>query len=989
MFSGKEQEPLKVLKTILISLLCICLMLPSVTAFAEEGQVTDVSSAEGVDTALTGEAVGVTPERVSASISSFSTAVKALAPATADFTTLDVYMERLSALTSTVSGGLVILRMMGIMKDAQTAALYDILGEITSVQESLVNMQKELDALVSQLIDIAVDEKEIDRQTTARDLLSYWRTFKDTYVNPLQAYAEEYQGKINNALRAWWNNESHDGVRVLYTDYNGETVLTYSRLAYDEGFPKQADNGEIVLAESSYGLPAEYMPATSEVLFNIDTYAEDFRVLLGKAFVAAADDGKLDASDAFYTEWNKLNPERKPYVARDYADDFLSTIIYHLACETMSTDENNLWVIDLVNAYTNFCDNILEVDTGINALINVQYYTHGFEKEVKGTINEICDAMVVTAGYYGTLALNAASQDNMQPLAKKQTLQEKWVNTILKLDDKRNTALTGHDNYCYVAGGLVRYDRIQARSTVTFVYMDERDYESFSYSPWIFANYDHGTQITMPAILNDVTSVMLYHQFLAQNTGGAEFRNYLHACGTGTPEPGQDFQFMTNCRGTQTFALSDGLEMGWSLVSGTYFYGSGPFQINRNNPSKIEDEYFVLHDKLVVDYLDPKTGTVSVNQIAGARAAYEEDHCYWFTDEMHFFWKNTAVDWKITRETIEHWLEDETKITKVYTVSTPIHILAVDALKLEEYPEDSPLKAFGQGYIEPEPVEPDKYYSTAKWDSVDRNKLNLYKEVDQAALPEGINSKIELELNRAEKEGKNIVLSDAEKSDLEKQIETMLLDLQEEMMSNNSLEYIDAFGINGNQKAMTALVNAVIPEGMDFFDNNIDVMLSNTNVIAKYEPWVALHFSEEDGKIVPVLNPGFLVTPILVAWGPYDEDCSFFEISGDVMKELGLTMDLRIPAVSAGDKKSLTVIHYDNVKNLNKLETVQLDVLGSGTDKYVKLTVTSCSPFELDLSAETPATGDPNSMTFWIILMAFAALTITAGALMLRQKRKS
>ncbi|MBR3262223.1 MAG: hypothetical protein IKF93_03825 [Lachnospiraceae bacterium] len=981
----------KILRTILISLLIFSLIIPSVTAFAEESQPTDVTFAEGVDTPLMGEYSAVSPEQVNNAIAAYAKAIGDLAKDVSDVSTLEAVMTRLGGLTSLAGGGIAVLKMMGIIKDPTTAMLTKILGEIVSIQQSLVVMDQKLDALAQQLIDIAVDQKEIDRQNTARQLLSYWRDFKHNYVEPLQLYAEEYQGIINNALKNWWESESHDGIRVLYTNYKDEIVLTYSRSKYDAGFPTTADNGETVLPESSFGLPAEYMPQTSQTEFHIDTYAEDFRPLLASAFVKAADDGKLEASEAFYEEWNILDSESKLAAAAEYSDDFLSSIIYQISCKTMSTNENNLWVINVMNAYSNYCSNILDTDNGINALLNVQYYTHGFEGEIRDAVLEICDSMVATAGYYGTFALNVASQDSMQSLANKQALQQKWVDTVLQLENKKKTSLTGHDNFCYIAGGLLKYDKLQTRSTVTFCYRDYgyQAFQSFSCSPWTFAKND-GTETSLPTLLNSVSSLVLYHQFLPQRKESEyqveTFLQYLNSHNTGAPDSGQNIVFMTNYVGVQIFALSDGLTMGCSAVTGDYFQTGTNYRINVDNPSKIENQYFPLHDRLMWDYLDPKNGQIHVNQIAAARAAYAENHKYWTIDEMHFFCSNNATFTYTQKD--ERKTDSELLCTRTYYITKPINILYIDAVKMDDYPQDSPLKAFDQAYMMPvEPDTPSRDFSIADWDNIDLHNLNLYQDESEIS-DEKVVEQIELEILRAKTEGKEVILSDAEKADLAEQIKAMILTLQAEMEANQSLSYSNAFGINGNEDAVTKLVNAVIPEGIALFDGNTKVMLSNTNVFAKYQPWVALHFTNKDGKMVPVLNPGFFVTPFLAVWGPYEEECNFFEISGEVMQALGLSMDVKLSAVSAGKEKTLTVIHYDNEKDLNRLDTVNADVQGSGSDKFVQLKVTSCSPFELAPLEQTPATGDNRNMALWIILMTGAAVIIAAAVILLAGKRR-
>lgn len=973
-------------KTIMAVLLCLCLFIPATAAYAQPEEPVDVMFAEGADLPLTGEVEAPTPSQINDTIAKITDAISKFSVDTSEMSMLASILTRFGGGISLAGGAFAILTMIGILKDPTTAALAKILTEIGNIQDQLKEMDKKLDAIAKELIDLATEQEEKDRQINARLLLSYWRDFKTDYIEPLQKYVAEYDGKINGAIMDWWEADTRDGIRVLYTSVEDEVKLTFSRRAYDDGFPDLADNGELVLKEESFGVPAELIPATSGIPFDVNTYADTFKEMFESAFIAAADGQELDASEVFYEKWNALDAEQKAEKAKAYANDFLDTVVYHVSCDTMSTKENNLWVIDVMNAYVNFCDNIMEPDAGINALISVQYYTHGLEGEIKDEIINLCDSMVAMAGYYGIFALNLACQDSLQSIANREALQARWVNTVEGLDNKKSTSLTGRDNFCYVAGAAVTYRHLQMKSSVTLKHYGSA-FADFSATGWKLTD-DNSQPVSMPPILDDVGSGVLFHQFLCQKKDDKEeFNNYLYNNGVNSPWSNTGVRYTTRFTGVENFALSEGIEMFCQHVLGTYFKAFEYYRINKGNSSKVEDDCFRLHDKIVVNQMNPNNGQIEVNKTAGARAAYTEAHFYWKLDEMYYFDTGLETQRTYRTEKEEHWYGDKNVYVSQFDSSLPLELLTLESVSLEEYPEDSALLAFREEFTHPaEPVSPKPVFTMVDWNRIVVDNLNLYEE-DSPALTEGILEKIDLEIARAKAEGKEVVLSESEKTQLMEQIKNELFALSGELAENPSLQYNDAFGIRDNPEATLALVNAVLPEGIEFFDSDPDLMMQNTNVKASYEPWVALHFEKQNGKYVPVINPGFDVRPILVVWGPSEESYQIFYISSEVMQELGLSMNVRLSAVSAKDAKELMVIHYDNAEDLRVLDSQKAEITGSGSERYVSVLVNSCSPFELQAeSVQSPKTGENRTDALWLILPGTFLFAGILG-MVLRRKR--
>lgn len=434
---------------------------------------------------------------------------------------------------------------------------------------------------------------------------------------------------VDLAVEDWWKQSSKVGVRVLYTmtDEGGKSMpsLTYSGNYYEDGFPETADNGESVEPDLSFGVPSECMPDTSAIRYKATTYRDLFQTEMAKAFIEAASSRKLDATEAFYAAWNGLSEDEKVIKARAYASDILNTEVYHIACEVMH--DNHLFVIEVAETYTNYCKHAMDLNSGVNAMLNAMYLTHGFEGEIRDEIESFCDAMVVRTGVYGQFALSCACQDDMMRPSERETLQQLFTTAVIKMAEKKEYAITGYDNFCYVTGTRVVLDKVTISSKYGYKRAESSYKGGFRKSDWI---------VTAPNMMNDMYSQVLYNQYKTLDQGCGSFAAYLNKYGTGVPEDYQS-QIMTKFGSTVDFSLNEGIPMVSRRILGNYFSDSGTYMINTGNSKKIENKYFQIHDKLIYDYMDMKDEELRVDQTAAARALYGESHRYWLTDEIHLF----------------------------------------------------------------------------------------------------------------------------------------------------------------------------------------------------------------------------------------------------------------------------------------------------------------------------------------------------------------
>lgn len=565
-------------------------------------------------------------DRVASAVEKFTEAVSKFTVSTFGESDLSALVTRFGGVTSAASGAISILQMAGIIKDPTKEALGEIINEMHNIQDQLKQMDNKLTVLRQELVAIAVAQEEKDRNNKTLTMLTNWNDFNTNYCEPMDKMIREYQGMVDMGLESWWKQDTGEGVRVLYTMTDENTpALTYSRNTYEEGFPELADNGELVAKDLSFGVPSAFMPNLSAAAFNVNTYRDVFIEKMAQAFIATADAGNLDASDAFYAVWNGLGAEEKATKAAVYASDILNTQIYHISCKLMHS--NHIWVIDVAEAYANYCKHAMDTNSGVNAMLNAMYLTHGFEGEIRDEIISFCDAMIVKSGIYGQFALTCACQDDMMRLDERQKLQELFTDSVTSMSDKKKYAVTGFDNFCYVTGTKVLFDKVTASCKYGYK-SEEYSYRGdFRKTNWV---------VTAPNMMNSVYSQVLYHQYQTLNEDCGSFVSYLDKYDTGLPE-GYQGLIMTKFGDTVDFALNEGIPMKCSQVLGDYFSDGKTYTINVGNPGKVENKYFRIHDKVIYDVMDMKDEALRIDQTAAARAFYGESHWYWLIDEIHLF----------------------------------------------------------------------------------------------------------------------------------------------------------------------------------------------------------------------------------------------------------------------------------------------------------------------------------------------------------------
>ena len=577
--------------------------------------------------------------------------------------------------TMAVAGVTAILKMCGLVEDPTEKKLAEILDGIHDIQQELQLMDQKLNDIAQQIQNLQVSEDEKDRASKVRDYLDSWNTFKGTYITKLTEKTAEYKSKIELATKTWWGQDKHDPVMLLYR--NGESapeqvVCNSTELT----IPETSDDGSTVAKEYSFIVPSEIMPATKSTAFNVNTYKETFKSLASAAILKAANEKKLIAADEFYKYWSGLNDGDKKAKADSYGEDLLTAAVYNISCKQMT--EDHVWVSQVIDNFNNYAAELVSNSNGMIQLINAQKNLNAFEGEAKDAIAYIVNSSILSAGVYGQMALGAASQDDMVSLADRQALQKLWINTINTLSSIGGRVLTGHDNFCYITGGLVSYKTAKVKSELRFWWY-EKDSRSKAYKDrWWNAWYaedssGNGINLASTPIVSDVPSRVIYDNYIVKKATASEdssYKDYMNKFGVGFADD-FDGKQMTSYHGQEGFNLSDGLTLTDMTVIGDHYTTGTDYKLKGDSGN------FPLLDSVKYNYLDASSGAVAMDKRLCSRAIFEEDHWYWYVDEIHMFYKDCSYE--KTYDGRKGSVRGYPQYEKIFVLTAPVNYLVSEA----------------------------------------------------------------------------------------------------------------------------------------------------------------------------------------------------------------------------------------------------------------------------------------------------------------------
>ena len=160
-----------------------------------------------------------TQQQINQALDKFALAATRIGADISNMSSMVGMCTRLGGFTTAVDGIFMILQMAGAFGEDPTMQMMNMLQQIINmmadVQTQLDNLESDVKTVYDKLVEMQTDQVIIDRNTTARDMASYWRTFNTSYIETMKKLFSQYNTKINRGINDWWEARFHDGVLVL------------------------------------------------------------------------------------------------------------------------------------------------------------------------------------------------------------------------------------------------------------------------------------------------------------------------------------------------------------------------------------------------------------------------------------------------------------------------------------------------------------------------------------------------------------------------------------------------------------------------------------------------------------------------------------------------------------------------------------------------------------------------------------------------------
>lgn len=899
-------------------------------------------------------------------------------------------LRGLPAASQICNGTISILEVIGVVKNPTQEGFEKIEGAIKNLSDRMDALEIEVKEVSEQIKDLTRFEKEKARQDNASKYLAAWGKFKTDYVDDMEKISAEIQAFSRQGIKEWWGRNDQKSISVIYAKPEkmpGETAehdpcVAFSKDSYGRNeLVAKSDAGEDVIADMSFIIPAEYIPDTSSVDFNVNSYQEVFcnetDGLATKKIYDAIQANKVSANSAFYASWTSIATDaEKMKKASEYATDLLKTIMYQENCRIMSAE--NVRVSDYIVRYKQYCDNIQAKQSGVDAFIQNLYMTHGFEGQVKKDIEDFCTAQIADVGTYGLLIMMAAAQCNLVTDLEHDKVNSAWAETIEALDNKKKNSLTGYDDFCYIAGKRLSYEKGTVANKLSIKNHSGNRYEDYYDGGFKFGDKIEDEElkgtVTRDQMLSREHVQILYDQFLKNSDGAVTFKSYISANMLNVPNSG-DLKIATDIADNPTsFNLDKGLKLNAKNMLGSYTKDGTEYAINQK--TKLKNKYFRIHDELKYDEVDLNDvpNGITNDKTLVARAVYGESHGYWFEDEAHIFYSSDVAVYNQDDEFDGKYSTESKLLTKDFNYIKKTDVAALKNLGIdnvfatEDVSDDvnadgdnmlddsSPLLVFGAPYVlyGESSDEEEIPYSKADWSTLKWDNLRLF--TDDSKYGDRIDKEIDAEIAYANAEGVAVSLTAEEKNNLTNEMKAQLAEIENVLKNNSTIAYVNAFNIDGNDDLENELATKVLPSTY-FRGGKCIIPPENMTVVVEYEPFIFVKYMEIDGRIHPFINPGYKIVPALVAWDSQIEDFEGYQISEEVYSDLNMIMDINVPVGDLVKGTCIGVSCYSPENKHKQDEEKYLEIYGEGNHRYVTLSAKKDMLYELRVDETGDRTG--------------------------------
>lgn len=530
-----------------------------------------------------------------------------------------------------VNGGVTFLRLIGVMEDPVLGRLDNILDKLDTMNTKMSEMDKKLDDMTQQMSRI---EAKIDlnaRVQKATDMENAWKDFSQRYMDDrLDHYMAIFDTTVVGAMESWFENETSTA-REQKGINNNIIVLKYVK-DEDGKFVLDFVNGNTI-PESCFEneryvlLKAPCVPG--KMTWNVNSYTADLTAAL-KANIATALDG--DPDEYFSVCRYELPAKEDSEAIEALAADAAEALKYRVGSAAVRAKED--FASDIVYYFGLYCRDLLKNGDGMDARYKSFYLNYAFEGQVKNSIDEFSNQMILKTGVYSAFVSNVMGMTAVFTDSDKENMMTLFADTVTALDAAKGNALTGHNNYCYITNSLLDYVNVGFRSTVSARLVKDGVY-------WNYKGID-GTPITYSytlgrtgTLLGDNNALLLL--YVLQSDGLTDSIHNTLLDYAGERYSMTDFGTLVTKIGVESdLALDSGTWMECNYVCGDYFENVEGLYLN-GLPEDASDKKILRNRKISGNVLELETGEPKANVVLHAVAGYGETSKWWFEDEIALF----------------------------------------------------------------------------------------------------------------------------------------------------------------------------------------------------------------------------------------------------------------------------------------------------------------------------------------------------------------
>lgn len=552
-------------------------------------------------------------------------------------------IDSMKDLASIYNSGTLFLKMAGIMKDPTSEKLMDIQYTLTDMNTTIKDMNMKMDDILSKLGKMEVFLEESERNREVENCLNIFTKFRTDYLENLQLYMKQYERLMNDGIRDWYKDSmnSRTPISIFYAiNAAGQKIQVYNYS--DEADPDSSVEGYKILKDETVRFSKEFVDRAMQSAgsYNVNTARDTIIRCMEAEIAREIDEGTLDAGEAFFENWATLNLSEKVKKIVTLAEEAYNSVSSGISKEQM--DKSNLSTLAAAK-FNAYCDNITNINSALDAEVNSLKYTHAFEGEVKEAIENVINSIGMTTGVYATMTLSMMHQCSSETDGNIQEVLDHWTQATDKIAKVKDTALTHHDNFCFLTNSLVTYeDRTMEYGNSITTRFDNSTTAYKSNSCTTGDILKEGDTIADPTKIT-----MLWHIGKGQDKNLA---NYLLEQGIDFPADGAH-DLLAERTPWRDFSPSNGISMNFGYrgnSAGTDYWGETfTCTVNQGNKSGVENKYFNNCKYMTGSVFNLKDDNLKSNEVLGAMASYAENHWYWFRDEVYIMGNADTCDHKV------------------------------------------------------------------------------------------------------------------------------------------------------------------------------------------------------------------------------------------------------------------------------------------------------------------------------------------------------